>query len=113
MLNTNVGDMPLDIFSDYVSDILDQEWCWEYFLVIYGRDGYNSHGRGWGHGHFLGIDDGKAIGHGGSRRLIPMLTRSDGLNFGYCISHTIDHGEFAEMALGYGYPFGHGRSGCG
>jgi hypothetical protein len=30
MFNTNVGDMPLDIFADYISDILDEEWCWEY-----------------------------------------------------------------------------------
>lgn len=33
-MNLNVGDMPLDIFADYVSDILEQEWTWEYFITI-------------------------------------------------------------------------------
>lgn len=32
-MNTNVGDMPLDIFSDYVFDILGEEWSWEYFGI--------------------------------------------------------------------------------
>jgi hypothetical protein len=34
MLNTNVGDMPLDIFCDYISDILGQEWNWQYLIPI-------------------------------------------------------------------------------
>jgi hypothetical protein len=109
-MNTNVGEMPLDIFSDYVSDIGEQEWNWIYFLVIYGKDGYNSHGRGWGHGHFVGMDKGIAIGDGGPRHCIPMLKRSDGFNFGYCMfSYTV----LPEVALGYGYTFGHGQFGCG
>jgi hypothetical protein len=32
----NVGEMPLDIFSDYINDILNQEWSWEYLICIYG-----------------------------------------------------------------------------
>jgi hypothetical protein len=55
-MNTNVGDMPLDIFSDYISDILGEDWNWEYLaLVINGSEGnYNEstlgHGRGLGEG---------------------------------------------------------------
>jgi hypothetical protein len=33
-MNTNVGDMPLDIFSDYVSDCLGEDWSWEYIIPI-------------------------------------------------------------------------------
>jgi hypothetical protein len=33
-MDTNVGEMPLDIFSDYVSDILGEDWSWEYFGII-------------------------------------------------------------------------------
>jgi hypothetical protein len=33
VFNTNVGDMPLDIFSDYISDTLGEEWSWEYLSV--------------------------------------------------------------------------------
>lgn len=84
-MNTNVGDMPLDIFSDYVSDTLGEDWCWEYFLALnwnyiwdwwtrtgdgkvidgtgygYGEGeghGYSGIGKGWGHGcNHKGIDD--------------------------------------------------------
>jgi hypothetical protein len=43
MFNTNVGDMPLDIFSDYVSDILGEEWYWEYlpFTINANNIGFN------------------------------------------------------------------------
>jgi hypothetical protein len=34
-MNTNVGDMPLDIFADYVSDVLGEEWSLEYFILIF------------------------------------------------------------------------------
>jgi hypothetical protein len=33
-MNTNVGDMPLDIFCDYILDVLNEEWIWEYFLTF-------------------------------------------------------------------------------
>jgi len=33
-MNTNVSDMPLEIFADYTSDMLDQEWHWEYLFPI-------------------------------------------------------------------------------
>jgi hypothetical protein len=38
----NVGDMPLDIFGDYLTDILDQEWSWEYLISIFNGDGYDN-----------------------------------------------------------------------
>jgi hypothetical protein len=47
-MNTNVGDMPLDIFCDYVSDILGEEWSWEYFgLILNWHDQLkNNYGNG-------------------------------------------------------------------
>jgi hypothetical protein len=44
MFNINVGDMPLDIFSDYISDILGQEWSWEYLNVALNWAPENSEG---------------------------------------------------------------------
>lgn len=41
-LNTNVGDMPLDIFSDYLTDTLDQEWHWEYLALAINGQGYSN-----------------------------------------------------------------------
>lgn len=32
-MNTNVGDMPLEIFGDYVSDCLSIDFPWEYMFV--------------------------------------------------------------------------------
>lgn len=31
----NVGDMPLDIYSDYISDILGEEWSWEHLSLSF------------------------------------------------------------------------------
>jgi hypothetical protein len=53
MINTNVGDMPLDIFSDYISDTLDEEWTWIHLFVI-NEDGYGV-GFGSGLGRFYGL----------------------------------------------------------
>jgi hypothetical protein len=44
MLNTNVGDMPLDIFCDYTSDILDEEWIIEHFIPSFG-EAISTHSR--------------------------------------------------------------------
>jgi hypothetical protein len=35
MLNTNVGDMPLDIYSDYVGDSLGIDFPWEYIVPVF------------------------------------------------------------------------------
>jgi len=32
-MNTNVSDMPLEIFGDYISDCLGIEFTWEYMFV--------------------------------------------------------------------------------
>jgi hypothetical protein len=42
MLDTNVGDMPLDIFADYISDTLDQEWHWEYLALTVNGQGHST-----------------------------------------------------------------------
>jgi len=65
-MNDNVGDMPIEIFGDYVSDMLDEEWNWIYCIPPLDEDytyfdyghGYNivldteivgfGHGVGWG-----------------------------------------------------------------
>jgi hypothetical protein len=67
MLNTNVGDMPLDIFADYTSDTLEQEWSWEYLACLvndaqmalfyeYGNSTF-SHSWYYGNGVIYGYHD--------------------------------------------------------
>jgi len=38
-MDTNVGEMPLDIFSDYTSDQLNEEWSWEYLALVFNDKG--------------------------------------------------------------------------
>jgi hypothetical protein len=46
-MDTNVGEMPIDIFSDYVSDTLGQEWSWEYIIpILNGISQLNDYGDG-------------------------------------------------------------------
>jgi len=54
-MNDNVGDMPIEIFGDYISDTLGEEWSWEYFQIfngyyqlwqVYRIQGYNGFGCG-------------------------------------------------------------------
>jgi len=48
-MNTNVGDMPIEIFGDYVSDTLGIEFTWEYMSCLFNDDGIGSrkaHGNG-------------------------------------------------------------------
>jgi hypothetical protein len=47
MFNDNVGEMPLDIFADYVSDILGEEWYWEY--LVFAVNGHYHYGKGNGY----------------------------------------------------------------
>jgi hypothetical protein len=49
-MNTNVGEMPLDIFSDYISDILGEDWSWEYFGLIV--NGFGTEGRPYQQFHY-------------------------------------------------------------
>jgi hypothetical protein len=73
MFNTNVGDMPLDIFSDYISDTLDYECNWEYLIIAvndFPRDfGFIGRGSGTnnyynGIGYHSGINSRDAFGNG-------------------------------------------------
>jgi hypothetical protein len=75
MLNTNVGDMPLDIFADYISDVLGQEWNLEYLITAINDNGHeNGYGWGycivfgngnrWGYGYENGYGSGDGFGNG-------------------------------------------------
>jgi len=35
----NVGEMPLEIFGDYLTDILNEEWSWEYLALTFNFNG--------------------------------------------------------------------------
>lgn len=82
-MNDNVGEMPLDIFSDYISDMLGEEWCWLYFIPVInghhhygkGNGNYESNARFYGDGAGItywydsavegdGYGQGNKIGHG-------------------------------------------------
>jgi len=82
MINTNVGDMPIEIFGDYVSDTLGEEWSWEY-LVFSPCDGgqnltfwhdeatgkgfyYNNEGFGYVYNYSDTDNEGIAEGMGGT-----------------------------------------------
>jgi len=39
-VNENVGDMPLEIFGDYLTDTLNEEWTWEYLAPLLNWRGY-------------------------------------------------------------------------
>jgi hypothetical protein len=80
-MNDNVGEMPLDIFSDYVSDVLGEEWFLEYLIPIlnYHRDS---------------IIDPFTEGHGTNYNL--------GNCWGYILGWSEDH-----LALGYGFAHGY------
>jgi hypothetical protein len=67
MINTNVGDMPLDIFTDYLNDTLDQEWSWEYLITAINDAGHSvgvGYGVGGGYGHWSGLGNGMGFGDG-------------------------------------------------
>jgi hypothetical protein len=94
MINTNVGDMPLDIFSDYISDILDEEWYWQYIVFAVNDGGYrrgNGYGSGIGYRHGIGYEYGYGYGSG----------------FGYVNGY--GHGS----GIGYGRGNGHSHKGNG
>jgi hypothetical protein len=97
-MNTNVGDMPLDIFSDYVSDTLGEDWCWEYFGLIVNN-----------YGHRLSMD--YALGHGKiylySHHGIEDLFQENTYGFGRtsCVQNCVDDEPFGN---GYLLLFGNG-----
>jgi len=72
MFNDNVGEMPLEIFGDYVADCLGIEYEWVYMVCILNGDApYTAmgHGRGYGWDGLTAIGDGQyftyCLGHQG------------------------------------------------
>jgi hypothetical protein len=81
MINTNVGNMPLDIFSDYISDILDEEWNWLYLTVNTNYDGNRvGYGLGYGFGYGYRYNN---LGN-------PINGSGDGFEYGHIDDTTID-----------------------
>jgi hypothetical protein len=67
-MDTNVSDMPLDIFCDYISDTLGEEWSWEYFGLVINGPTYHSFRKANGvgnlrHGHGLGNGAYNSVGN--------------------------------------------------
>jgi len=62
-MNTNVSDMPIEIFADYTADMLDQEWDWTYIVPTLNDNGVaneyvNNFGSGSGYmSHYSGSLD--------------------------------------------------------
>jgi hypothetical protein len=96
-MNTNVGEMPLDIFSDYVSDILGEEWNWEYLaFAMNGCEGnYYENTWGYGRGVGQGSGDGSTYNYG------------NGLTEGYIVynfdSFDLASGSSTCLQTGSGY----------
>jgi hypothetical protein len=100
MLNTNVGDMPLDIFSDYISDILGKEWSWEYLVLAINGNSYGA-GNGYGQGNQWHEDDydtegldHNGLGHG--------FGYGEGYGYGY---------NYVSSIIKFGHGFGHKGNG--
>lgn len=114
-MNTNVGNMPLDIFADYISDYLGVDFPWEYIVVISNGAGYeygagdipaayfrlNNSIAGCGYGY------GRDFGYGSGGHARPI--------FGY--GYGIMRRDFSEVDRGCGGNNGDGYSdsytGCG
>ena len=91
----NVGDMPLDIFSDYIQDTQGYEFPWV-SMCIYNEDGV-----------YLGTFE-ESIFHGSGMHEMGSFVRGGGyLNFGYYSSlHGNGYQIRCEEAIG------DGSSGC-
>ena len=88
-MNTNVGNMPLDIYSDYISELLNLDFHYDYFCLTFN----------WTDLH--------------SEFAVEPISRSTGIGFG-----TIGYGSHGKNMMGYGLgysgqtckAYGHGRS---
>jgi hypothetical protein len=103
MLNTNVGDMPLDIFSDYISDTINMEWNWQYLVLAIndgGLDRNNAYGQGYSY-HFSVIEYNNEIirgygnGNGSGYGVICAYGNGTGDGNG-------NNGEYLVMDSGHG-----------
>lgn len=96
MLNTNVGDMPLDIYSDYVGDSLGIDFFWEYIVPVFNvptllwqLDETRILGDGYGYHYHIYNPKSLIISASGGGEQYLMMTemdfnRGNGLFFGYC-----------------------------
>ena len=64
-MNTNVGDMPLDVFSDYIQDSQGYEFPWEFLqFTLNGNEQLNEDDKGNGYRyqafpfHYIGRGNG-------------------------------------------------------
>lgn len=68
-MNDNVGEMPLEIFGDYISDNLGMDFPWVYLIPILNGGSYSNYlgdiGEGFGYGYTdFGTMTGLGNGHG-------------------------------------------------
>lgn len=101
-MNLDIGDMPIDIFCDYISDILEEYWSWEYLLVnTYSFHSQFTENNGDGDQNMNGEynDD---TGNGGG---IGIMNFGSGHGFGY--EYNQGHGNNRDRGHGslnyYGY----------
>jgi hypothetical protein len=99
-MNTNVGDMPLEIFSDYVSDYLDVDFPWEYLVVVSNGAGYEDGAGDIPASHFRFKNSLKGNGRGYGRD----IGYGSGTNTQCCFGYgnmTLRH-DFSEVDRGCG-----------
>lgn len=97
MFNTNVGDMPLDIFSDYILDTINQEWDWIYLLPILNFDCYG-----------FRIDSQKLFGSKGQGNGIGGYSNGIGYHIGINFYNAYGDGlGYGDAVESYGNGFGY------
>jgi hypothetical protein len=106
-MNTNVGDMPLDIFSDYISDILGEDWSWIYLTLVVNDQGYDLkenrfNGYGWAHGYENGFRDNFNYNAFGCGKYVGFAT---GIGYEY---QAVNVREFAKGSGNYIFNKGNG-----
>jgi hypothetical protein len=87
MFINNVGDMPLDIFCDYIQDTIGEEWIFEYFAPITNGANYpRTMTRGFGYAiNNTGDDYSRGTigyGNGYGNDIMQEYVGGDGLNHG-------------------------------
>jgi hypothetical protein len=104
--------MPLDIFCDYVSDALGEEWNWEYFALIINEHGYNVGTEGYGRGTSYMSYKNKAIGNGNGYGYIENYGQIYGRENGIGEGYTYKMKMIEEVLFGNGKMF-HKNNGAG
>jgi len=100
-MNDNVGDMPPEIFADYVSDMLGEEWSWEYLVLS-----FNNHGNHVGTSPEFFYNCDKVTGYGNT------LFGGSGTSYGTML-YDCGAGFWQGYNEGYGCGFGCGIRGAG